>query len=113
MRSRRPPRAGGVAARREVTRSAAGGSTFMPDEILPRRYMMTAATAALMGAKAGFAKDPSLMNHVVLLGDSVFDNAAYVSGGPDVVTQLRGRLPSGWSATLAAVDGAVTASVPR
>jgi hypothetical protein len=54
-----------------------------------------------------------LMTHIVLLGDSVFDNAAYGSGGPDVLRQLRGRLPSGWSATLAAVDGAVTASVPR
>ena len=51
--------------------------------------------------------------HVVLLGDSVFDNAAYVSGGPDVVRQLRERLPAGWQATLAAVDGATTADVPR
>jgi len=29
------------------------------------------------------------MNHIVLLGDSIFDNAAYVAGGPDVVRQLR------------------------
>jgi len=28
------------------------------------------------------------MRHVVLLGDSIFDNAAYVHGGPDVVAQL-------------------------
>ena len=47
------------------------------------------------------------MPHVVLLGDSVFDNAVYVRPGPDVVTQLRGVLPTGWAATLAAVDGAV------
>ena len=45
------------------------------------------------------------MPHLVLLGDSIFDNAAYTDGGPDVVTQLRTQLPSGWSATLAAVDG--------
>ena len=51
------------------------------------------------------------MPHVVLLGDSIFDNAAYVGGGPDVVTQLRERLPDGWRATLRAVDGAVTGSV--
>lgn len=51
------------------------------------------------------------MKHVVLLGDSVFDNAAYVRGGPDVVAQLRGTLPEGWRATLAAVDGAVVAHV--
>jgi hypothetical protein len=49
----------------------------------------------------------------VLLGDSIFDNGAYVSGGPDVVAQLRSRLPQGWEATLLAVDGAVTADVPR
>ncbi len=51
------------------------------------------------------------MPHLVLLGDSIFDNAAYVSGGPDVVRQLRAVLPEGWSATLAAVDGATTADV--
>jgi hypothetical protein len=29
------------------------------------------------------------MKHIVLLGDSIFDNGAYVNGGPDVVTQLK------------------------
>lgn len=53
------------------------------------------------------------MSHVVLLGDSIFDNAAYVQGGPDVVRQLRPLLPPDWSATLLAVDGAVTADVHR
>src|ERR687890_310611 len=54
------------------------------------------------------------MGHVVLLGDSVFDNGVYVRPGePDVARQLRGRLPAGWAATLAAVDGAVAADVPR
>jgi lysophospholipase L1-like esterase len=45
------------------------------------------------------------MNHVVLLGDSIFDNAAYTGGAPDVVRQLRQRLPQGSKATLGAVDG--------
>ncbi len=49
--------------------------------------------------------------HVVLLGDSIFDNGAYVAGGPDVVRQLRARLPGDWRATLLAVDGAVTRGV--
>jgi lysophospholipase L1-like esterase len=49
--------------------------------------------------------------HVVLLGDSIFDNQTYVAGGRDVVKQLRGRLPAGWQASLAAVDGAVIAGV--
>ena len=51
------------------------------------------------------------MPHVVLLGDSIFDNGRYTGGGPDVVTQVQGRLPSGWSASLLAVDGSVTADV--
>ena len=51
------------------------------------------------------------MRHVVLLGDSIFDNAAYVAGGPDVIQQLRKKLPAGWSATLKAVDGSVTSNV--
>ena len=54
-----------------------------------------------------------MSGHVVLLGDSIFDNAAYVLGGPDVVRQLREVLPPGTRATLLAVDGAVTAGVQR
>jgi hypothetical protein len=51
--------------------------------------------------------------HVVLLGDSIFDNGAYVGGAPDVVRQLRGELADGWKATLLAVDGAVTRDLSR
>jgi hypothetical protein len=36
--------------------------------------------------------------HVVLLGDSIFDNAAYTRGEPDVVGHLRDLLPSPWRA---------------
>ncbi len=57
--------------------------------------------------------DSPTPGHVVLLGDSIFDNAAYVSGGPDVVTHLRCVLPSGWRATLVAVDGDVSTGVAR
>jgi hypothetical protein len=46
------------------------------------------------------------------MGDSIFDNAAYVAGGPDVVAQLRAVLPAGWTATLRAVDGAIISEVP-
>jgi hypothetical protein len=53
------------------------------------------------------------LTHVVLLGDSVFDNAAYVGGGPDVVTHLRRQMPGGWRATLGAVDGSVVEDVRR
>jgi len=52
------------------------------------------------------------MSHVVLLGDSIFDNRAYVAPQPDVIHQLRGRLGRDWTATLLAVDGHVTDDVP-
>lgn len=42
---------------------------------------------------------------VVLLGDSVFDNGAYVGGLPDVAEQVRGSLAAGATAVLAAIDG--------
>ena len=48
------------------------------------------------------------MSHAVLLGDSIFDNAAYVRDRPAVIDQLRAALPAGWRATLLAVDGDTT-----
>jgi lysophospholipase L1-like esterase len=52
------------------------------------------------------------LGHAILLGDSVFDNAAYVGAGdPDVVRQLQEQLPHGWQATLLAVDGSVTRNI--
>jgi hypothetical protein len=47
----------------------------------------------------------------VLLGDSIFDNAAYTTGLADVVTHLRGALPVGAKATLLAIDGSTTTDV--
>ena len=44
-------------------------------------------------------------NHLILLGDSIFDNAAYVPGGPAVIDHLQGMLPEDWRATLVARDG--------
>ena len=52
-------------------------------------------------------------SHIVLLGDSIFDNAAYTGGAPDVATHLRRLLPTGSNATLCAVDGATTRDVHR
>lgn len=51
------------------------------------------------------------MGHIVLLGDSIFDNARYVPGGEPVIEQLRGRLPGGWKATLLARDGGIVEDV--
>jgi hypothetical protein len=71
---------------------------------------------------AGFGKGLALTakgrtgsssGHVVLLGDSIFDNKAYVGGGPDVIDQLRDELTPGWKATLLALDGDVISGVLR
>src|SRR5919199_3525921 len=51
------------------------------------------------------------MNHVVLLGDSIFDNAPYIGGAPDVVEEVRQRLPRGSKATLNAIDGSMVEDV--
>jgi hypothetical protein len=48
------------------------------------------------------------MQHVILLGDSIFDNAAYVPGGPSVIEHLQRCLPALWRGSLLAVDGSVT-----
>ena len=45
------------------------------------------------------------MPHIVLLGDSIFDNAAYVGENPDVISQLKVKLPENWNASLNSVDG--------
>ena len=46
-----------------------------------------------------------MARHLVLLGDSIFDNAGYVAGGPDVAAQLRERLDQADRVTLKAMDG--------
>jgi hypothetical protein len=59
-------------------------------------------------------KGLSMSQHLVLLGDSILDNAAYVPGRrPAVIDQLRNRLPKGWLATLLARDGSVIDDVYR
>ena len=82
--------------------------------MIHRRGFLIAGTAAVSCVPiTAFGQGQTPMNHIVLLGDSIFDNAAYVAGGPDVVRQLRDILPSGWRATLNARDGAVIADLPQ
>ena len=52
------------------------------------------------------------MTHVILLGDSIFDNAVYTAGGPAVIDQVNQALGSSGRATLLAVDGSKTQDVP-
>jgi lysophospholipase L1-like esterase len=55
-----------------------------------------------------------MSGHLVLLGDSIIDNASYVPGRrPAVIDQVRSRLPEGWTATLLARDGSVIDDVIR
>jgi hypothetical protein len=70
-----------------------------------------AALGSAMFTAFGASAREQDMTHILLLGDSVFDNAAYVGGGPDVLAQLRAELPAGWRASSLARDGAVAADV--
>ena len=70
-----------------------------------------AAAALSLPNRASAVDKGSPSQHIVLFGDFILDNGAYVPTGADVVTQLRMRLPQGGRATLAAVDGSVASAV--
>ena len=54
------------------------------------------------------------MQHLVLLGDSIFDNGVYVRGKPSVINQLQSKIKEqGWKATLLAVDGNVLSHITQ
>jgi len=79
----------------------------------PNRRTLLASMALMASAAAWSARaeEGAAMKHVVLLGDSIFDNKAYVGDGPDVIKQVSEALPDGWTATLAALDGATTSDI--
>jgi hypothetical protein len=66
------------------------------------------AAGALAGCEA--SPRPAVARHVVLLGDSIFDNGRYVPGRPSVIEQLREAVAPA-AATLLAHDGDVVADV--
>ena len=79
-----------------------------PPPTTTRRDLL-AGMALIAGASALPARaEQSQAMNVVLLGDSIFDNKAYVGGGPDVIAQLGAMLQAGSTATLAARDGSTT-----
>ena len=47
------------------------------------------------------------MGHIVLLGDSIFDNESYVNRDEDVTSHLRKIIQKNFKVTLCAVDGAM------
>lgn len=77
---------------------------------ITRRQALGTGLATAIGSAAMDANAPQ-PGHVVLLGDSIFDNGVYVKPKPAVIDQLKKALPKGWKATLAAVDGDVAADV--
>lgn len=64
-----------------------------------------------LASAVGGAPENTLLNHIVLIGDSIFDNASYVGGGVDVIGHLKNEIPRGWKATLRAVDGSIVSGV--
>jgi hypothetical protein len=52
-----------------------------------------------------------MSHHIVLLGDSSFDNGAYTGGEPDVCGHLRAIVPAPWRASRLAVDGSTIADI--
>jgi len=87
--------------------SSAGG--YRPSR---RSFIAGSLTATALGGQLRAEVNIS-MDHIALLGDSVFDNGAYVGGGIDVIGHLRQQMPSGWQASLLAVDGGRMADLPR
>ncbi|MEX1097237.1 MAG: SGNH/GDSL hydrolase family protein [Planctomycetales bacterium] len=72
---------------------------------ITRRELLTAAVGGgALAATGAFAQPPAAQppGHVVLLGDSMFDNQMFVGQGKPVVDNLREALPAGWKATLLA-----------
>jgi hypothetical protein len=84
----------------------------MTDETPRPNRRTLLASMALMASTAAWparAEEGAGMKHVVLLGDSIFDNKAYVGDGPDVIKQVRdvARLDR----DAAARDGAMTSDI--
>src|SRR5947209_5449630 len=73
---------------------------------ISRRLML----AGIAGSLATIARSEERMTHIALLGDSVIDNKAYVSG-PDVAEQVRMLSPNGWKVSRLARDGAGSSDV--
>lgn len=76
-------------------------------------YFLKASIPSLGWRFPTSSKGPFVTNHVVLLGDSVFDNWVYVPGQPAVIELVQSLSPKDWKATLLAVDGSVTTDVWR
>ena len=77
---------------------------------ISRRTLLLASCSLAGVPERSYAQARATI-HIILLGDFVFDNAAYVSRDPDLLRQLEQMLPQGRKATLLARDGAVISEI--
>jgi lysophospholipase L1-like esterase len=65
-----------------------------------------------VGRKPDNSSPEETVEHIVLIGDSIFANKSYVGNEQDVISHLRAIMPKDWTATLCAIDGSFTHTVP-
>jgi lysophospholipase L1-like esterase len=87
----------------------AGAGRTATGKSMSRRTILRASLIGFAGT--AIRAQPAAMKHVVVLGDSVFDNASYVGGYPDVQQQVADLLPQSSRVTLLARDGTLIAGV--
>jgi hypothetical protein len=78
--------------------------------MIRRRSILAAglfAASLRPGVTVAETRGGAALGNVVLLGDSIFANQAYVSRGEEVIEKVRSQLPAGFEVTLGARDGAV------
>lgn len=76
-----------------------------------RNFLQQFLSLLAISAQVPVMPHVAAMSHVVLLGDSIFDNGAYTNGKLDVLAHLRQVLPHSWRASLLARDGATTEGI--
>lgn len=77
-----------------------------------RRRFLQQSLAMMAAPAAPPVSAPTPGPHLTLLGDSTLANGAHTGGKPDVLAQLDRILPSYWTASLLAQDGASIETIP-
>jgi hypothetical protein len=103
--------------RRELLRVIGAGGALLAAALAGRNCQretgstMPETDIPEMGDKS--MQKPGETTHIVLLGDSILDNGAYVARGQAAIDHLQRVVPPGWQSTLLAVDGSITSGVER
>ena len=77
-----------------------------------RRFLQQSFAVAAAPATGLAATTPAPGPHLTLLGDSTLANGAYTRGKPDVLAHMQKILPSYWTASLLAQNGATIETIP-